>query len=81
MLLKRLKESHLDRNPCENREGKKKNTTVACNLSPIAQQSHQRDLGFFFLPCPSQHVVSNFQVISWSRMAAGAPTITLTFYE
>lgn len=60
---------------------KEEKTTVVCNLSHIAQQSHQRDLGFFFLPCPFQHVVSNFQVISWSRMAAGAPIITPTFYE
>lgn len=40
-----------------------------------------RDVGFFFLPCPSQHVVSNLQVISWSKLAAGAPTIISTFYK
>lgn len=87
MLLKRLKEWSLDGNPCESKEGRKYNFPKKGFLCPWlaiqAPQLHKvmRDVGCFFLPCPSQHAVFNLQVISWSKLAAGAPTITSTFYK
>lgn len=52
MLLKRLKESHLDRNPCENREGKKKNTTVGLQSKPHSSTKSSERLGLLLSALP-----------------------------